>query len=886
MTGANFAHANFTPCQQSHAFEDRRIPVSSEEPVKIGRAVAKLRPCTDNAIFDCKVLSRNHAAIWFEDGKFYLKDTKSSNGTFVNNQRLSKGSEESAPKEIFSGDIIQFGVEIVESAKKVTHGCIICMARLYYPDGKEAPSRSEFDTVYSQASSMPVASHCLQVSECSAAVSSQELYQLQQYIKEAVYREQLIESKLAALQNLLNCTQDASENSWRALIDEDRLLSRIEMLEGQLQVFAKNITEDKLREQIFQLQEEKERYELAGKEALRRALQEKLEAMQRLSDVERSLETTEEECSHLRESCQAANKEIQNFSQQHNDVLQQLKSLGQQYEETESNYKLLREKCFINVPPFEDFDDAQNQNPLTSSDSSNENAFAQDSPRKRKTSSPRKSSRRTLVPFGIEKEAVSSDEEKDVLTQKERKAAVPQKMKKFDSDQNSLQMAMTELNQTRDRADKLNRDLNQAQKQLVDNEKRAASLQECLCLFNERLHILMEQASSDMIMQLDDAMYQKYKNDDFINFLRESVINLERKVSILFPKEAFSGKQNNLLQLEAASAEAGVAMLNGHHFVQEHYNANDDLANHQNPDNTKNFMLQMTKALAAQEKAENEVLIHKENMKKVQDLFETSNEEAESTIKVHKDLLNDATVRVKLLERQMEEKETTLQLLQNEINTLRFGIGNSLIKSEEQIMEKAIKLEETPQNTVNSALHRQIDRNASEFAALKEECSSLKSHIAAIEFEIKNSKKENLRLNGEQAKLEEKFYSTEEKRKKLEDEIFERNGRLEINQAESSVLRTKLNEALAELNRLKMSSQTANENIVSRAEAFEISQHNENDVIDEEDTLSWHDISMQAQTVTLCSVIPLLFLLLAVVMAFLPSLSNWTATNEDVPPAD
>jgi len=57
--------------------------------------------------------------------------------------------------------------------------------------------------------------------------------------KEAVYREQLIESKLAALQILLNCTQEASENSWRALIDEDRLLSRIEMLEGQLQLFSK-----------------------------------------------------------------------------------------------------------------------------------------------------------------------------------------------------------------------------------------------------------------------------------------------------------------------------------------------------------------------------------------------------------------------------------------------------------------------------------------------------------------------------------------------------------------------------------------------------------------------------------------------------------------------
>jgi pSer/pThr/pTyr-binding forkhead associated (FHA) protein len=64
------------------------------------------------------VLSRNHAIIWYEDGRFYLRDTKSSNGTFVNNQRLSKGGEESAPKELLSGDLIQFGVDIVENSNK------------------------------------------------------------------------------------------------------------------------------------------------------------------------------------------------------------------------------------------------------------------------------------------------------------------------------------------------------------------------------------------------------------------------------------------------------------------------------------------------------------------------------------------------------------------------------------------------------------------------------------------------------------------------------------------------------------------------------------------------------------------------------------------------
>lgn len=50
--------------------------------------------------------------------QFYLQDTKSSNGTFVNSSRLSKGSEESPATEICSGDIIQFGVDVMENSRK------------------------------------------------------------------------------------------------------------------------------------------------------------------------------------------------------------------------------------------------------------------------------------------------------------------------------------------------------------------------------------------------------------------------------------------------------------------------------------------------------------------------------------------------------------------------------------------------------------------------------------------------------------------------------------------------------------------------------------------------------------------------------------------------
>ena len=47
--------------------------------------------------------------------QFFIQDTKSSNGTFINNQRLSKTGEDSQVREIFSGDLLQFGVEVMET---------------------------------------------------------------------------------------------------------------------------------------------------------------------------------------------------------------------------------------------------------------------------------------------------------------------------------------------------------------------------------------------------------------------------------------------------------------------------------------------------------------------------------------------------------------------------------------------------------------------------------------------------------------------------------------------------------------------------------------------------------------------------------------------------
>lgn len=61
--------------------------------------------------FKSKVVSRSHAEIWIESGKFFIRDTKSSSGTFLNHLRLSPAGHESRPYQLRDGDVLQLGVD-------------------------------------------------------------------------------------------------------------------------------------------------------------------------------------------------------------------------------------------------------------------------------------------------------------------------------------------------------------------------------------------------------------------------------------------------------------------------------------------------------------------------------------------------------------------------------------------------------------------------------------------------------------------------------------------------------------------------------------------------------------------------------------------------------
>ena len=76
----------------------KKFELPSHEPQLIGRSTEAL-PITDSTV------SRRHAELTPDDGRWYLRDLQSANGTFVNGRRLSAQT----PTPLANGDELKCG---------------------------------------------------------------------------------------------------------------------------------------------------------------------------------------------------------------------------------------------------------------------------------------------------------------------------------------------------------------------------------------------------------------------------------------------------------------------------------------------------------------------------------------------------------------------------------------------------------------------------------------------------------------------------------------------------------------------------------------------------------------------------------------------------------
>ncbi|KAM3422590.1 hypothetical protein BST61_g80 [Cercospora zeina] len=91
--------------------------------VKVGRYSERDSNTSDVVGFKSKVVSRRHCEFWCTDGQWYVKDVKSSSGTFLNHVRLSSPGVESRPYPVNDGDVVQLGIDF-KGGEEVIFRCV------------------------------------------------------------------------------------------------------------------------------------------------------------------------------------------------------------------------------------------------------------------------------------------------------------------------------------------------------------------------------------------------------------------------------------------------------------------------------------------------------------------------------------------------------------------------------------------------------------------------------------------------------------------------------------------------------------------------------------------------------------------------------------------
>ncbi|CAZ83821.1 unnamed protein product [Tuber melanosporum] len=94
----------FTPIERILRFKDEHI--------RVGRYSDRDQANPSAPVgFKSKVVSRRHCEFWCDNGQWYIKDVKSSSGTFLNHIRLSAPGVESRAYPLYDGDILQLGID-------------------------------------------------------------------------------------------------------------------------------------------------------------------------------------------------------------------------------------------------------------------------------------------------------------------------------------------------------------------------------------------------------------------------------------------------------------------------------------------------------------------------------------------------------------------------------------------------------------------------------------------------------------------------------------------------------------------------------------------------------------------------------------------------------
>ncbi|XP_037628295.1 TRAF3-interacting JNK-activating modulator [Sebastes umbrosus] len=160
-------------------------------------------------------------------------------------------------------------------------------------------------------------------------IKESDLQRLNDYLQEALWREEAVKKKLAALQESTTNLMNSSCKIWTARCSEDLLRNKIKALEAQLQVCLQKFPRDGVKKLVIQMEKQKLVYEERALVALQKVTQEKTEALSKAETMQEALITAKAEAQRWQSLCEELKlnsgqlRENQHLS---NEQLQQLHS--------------------------------------------------------------------------------------------------------------------------------------------------------------------------------------------------------------------------------------------------------------------------------------------------------------------------------------------------------------------------------------------------------------------------------------------------------------------------------------------------------------------------------------------------------------------------------
>ncbi|XP_034001093.1 TRAF3-interacting JNK-activating modulator [Trematomus bernacchii] len=160
-------------------------------------------------------------------------------------------------------------------------------------------------------------------------VKESDLQRLTDYLQEALWREEAVRKKLAALQESTSNLVNSSSKIWTARCSEDLLRNKIKALEAQLQVSLQKFPKDGVKRLVIQMEKQKMVYEERALVTLQKVTQEKTEALCKAETLQEALVKVSAESlrwQSLYEELKLNSGQLQENQHLSDDQLQQLQS--------------------------------------------------------------------------------------------------------------------------------------------------------------------------------------------------------------------------------------------------------------------------------------------------------------------------------------------------------------------------------------------------------------------------------------------------------------------------------------------------------------------------------------------------------------------------------